>query len=92
MKQFEIWFVVGMLVFAGGQIMAQEEKNNDYQYALIEAVKQKNLGNLPEAVKLYRLVIKEMPECAVAHYELGNIYLMTKQVELATRTFKERTR
>ena len=78
-----------MLVFAGGQILAQEENNSDYQYALIEAVKQKNLGNLPEAVKLYRLVIREMPECAVAHYELGNIYLMTKQVELAARSLQK---
>ncbi len=53
--------------------------SNDYQYALIEAVKQKNLGNLSEAVKLYRLVVKEKEDCAVAHYELGTIFLMLNQ-------------
>lgn len=62
--------------------------NDDYQYALIEAVKQKNLGNYSEAVKLYRLVIKEKPDCQVAYYELGTIYLMTKQVELAQENLK----
>ena len=62
--------------------------NNDYQYALIEAVKQKNLGNLPEAVKLYRLVIKEKPDCDAAYFELGTIYLMTKQVDLALDNLK----
>ena len=64
--------------------MGQEvERNNDYQYALIEAVKQKNLGNISEAVKLYRLVIKDQPDCQAAYYELGSIYLMSNQVELA---------
>lgn len=62
----------------------EKEDNNDYQYALIEAVKQKNLGNISEAAKLYRLVIKEKPNCDVAYYELGNIYLMSNQIELAT--------
>ena len=58
-------------------------ESRDYQYALIEAVKQKNLGNLSEAVKLYKLVIKEKADCDAAYYELGTIYLMTKQLELA---------
>ncbi len=51
----------------------------DYQYALIEAVKQKNLGNLTEAIKLYRLVVREKEDCAVAYYELGTIFLMMNQ-------------
>ncbi len=69
--------------------MGQETGGNkDYQYALIEAVKQKNLGNLPEAVKLYRLVIKDKPDCQVAYFELGNIYLMSKQVDLAQDNLK----
>jgi len=65
-----------------------QESGSDYQYALIEAVKQKNLGNLSEAVKLYRLVIREKPDCAVAYYELGGIYLMTKQVDLAVKNLE----
>ena len=61
----------------------QTNTSNDYQYALIEAVKQKNLGNLSEAIKLYGLVIKEKPDCAVAYYEAGSIYLLTNQLDLA---------
>lgn len=66
----------------------QEDGSNDYQYALIEAVKQKNLGNLSEAVKLYKLVIKERPGCQVAYYELGGIYLMSNQLDLAIANLK----
>ena len=79
-------FMMMILIFtgAGKYCAGQDDKGNtDYQYALIEAVKQKNLGNLPEAVKLYRLVIKDKPDCDVAYYELGSIYLVTNQLELA---------
>ncbi|HKK43172.1 MAG TPA: hypothetical protein VJ963_12235, partial [Bacteroidales bacterium] len=67
----------------------EKEDNKDYQYALIEAVKQKNLGSISEAVKLYRLVIKDKPDCDVAYFELGNIYLMSKQIELATENLEK---
>ncbi len=70
--------------------MGQEEEGNyDYQYALIEAVKQKNLGNIPEAVKLYRLVIKDKPYCDVAYYELGTIYLMSNQLDIARENLEK---
>ena len=87
-----IVFIFGliMVLFSGQECLAQQdEDNNDYQYALIEAVKQKNLGNLSEAVKLYRLVIKERPGCDVAYYEVGGIYLMSNQVDLAISNLKE---
>lgn len=67
-----------------GVLMAQEQEvDNEYEYALIEAVKQKNLGNIPDAIKLYKLVIKEKPDVSVAYFELGSIYMMTNQPELA---------
>ncbi len=87
-----IVFIFGLImVLSSGQecLAQQDEDNNDYQYALIEAVKQKNLGNLSEAVKLYRLVIKERPSCDVAYYEVGGIYLMSNQVDLAISNLKE---
>lgn len=78
-----------LILFSWQDGLAQQnEDNNDYQYALIEAVKQKNLGNLSEAVKLYRLVIKERPTCEVAYYELGSIYLMSNQVDLSISNLK----
>ncbi len=69
-----------------GQI---EGDSNDYQYALIEAVKQKNLGNIPGAVKLYRLVVKDKPNCDIAYYELGTIYLMSKQLGMAHKALEK---
>jgi len=79
------WMLLSFSINCMGQ---KREGNNDYQYALIEAVKQKNLGSFPEAVKLYKLVIKDKPDCQVAYYELGTIYLMTKQVDLARKNLE----
>lgn len=85
MKNYFIIALLTGLLFSFASLSRAQEKgtNRDYQYALIEAVKQKNLGNLPEAIKLYGLVIKEKPDCAVAYYEAGSIYLATNQFELA---------
>lgn len=63
--------------------------SHDYQYALIEAVKQKNLGNLPGAIELYKMVIEEDDSVAIAHYELGTLYLMVKQPELAEEALRK---
>jgi tetratricopeptide (TPR) repeat protein len=45
-----------------------------YQYALIEASRQKMIGNVNEAISLYLSCIKANPESDVAHYELGTVY------------------
>ena len=77
------FLVLGML-FSGNLILGQSGSNNqDYQYVLIDAVKKKNFGQLGEAVKLYNMVIKDKPDCDVAYFEVGSIYLMTNQLELA---------
>jgi len=81
--------LVVLLVTGVLSCFGQESRsNNDYQYALIEAVKQKNLGNISEAVKLYNLVIKEKADCDAAYYEVGTIYLMTNQFELTRKNLK----
>jgi tetratricopeptide (TPR) repeat protein len=84
MKGVIIGLCLGLMFSFSNVSRGQEQNGNkDYQYALIEAVKQKNLGNLSEAIKLYGLVIKNKPDCAVAHYEVGSIYLATNQLGLA---------
>ncbi|MEN8156425.1 MAG: tetratricopeptide repeat protein [Bacteroidota bacterium] len=89
MRQLLYLSVLGLLLTGNVESMAQEKKESlDYQYALIEAVKQKNLGNLSEAAKLYRLVIREKPGCEVAYYELGTILLMTNQVDQAVENLE----
>jgi len=65
-----------LLVLLWWPAHAQSE-NTDYQYALIEAVKQKNLGNIPGAIELYKMVLEENSSVAVAHYELGTLYALT---------------
>ncbi len=66
-----------------------QQGNTDYQYALIEAVKQKNLGNLPGAVELYKMVLEENDSVAVAHYELGTLYAVTGSFNLALKHLKK---
>ncbi len=61
--------------------------DSDYQYALIEAVKQKNLGNIPGAIELYMMVLKENESVAIAHYELGTLYMAVKQPADAEKHF-----
>ncbi|MCK4992983.1 MAG: tetratricopeptide repeat protein [Bacteroidales bacterium] len=87
MKNRVIISIVLSLLFSMASVSQGQEQdgNRDYQYALIEAVKQKNLGNLSEAIKLYGLVIKDRPDCAVAYFESGSIYLATNQFELARK-------
>lgn len=66
-----------------------QKRNTDYQYALIEAVKQKNIGNLPGAVELYKMVIEANDSVAVAHYELGTLYAVTGNMEIALSHLKK---
>ncbi len=75
-------YILSILFLLRITVLAQEG-SRDYQYALIEAVKQKNIGNLPGAVELYKMVIKENDSVAVAHYELGTLYAVTGQKEPA---------
>jgi tetratricopeptide (TPR) repeat protein len=85
-----IGLVLGLMFSLASVSRGQEQNGNrDYQYALIEAVKQKNIGNLSEAIKLYSLVVKDKPDCAVAYYELGSIYLATNQLELGRKNLSK---
>ncbi len=45
-----------------------------YQYALIEASRQKMIGNVNEAINLYNTCIKVNPHSDVAYYEMGTVY------------------
>lgn len=75
-----VYIILGLLLWL--PVHAQKG-NTDYQYALIEAVKQKNLGNIPGAIELYKMVLEENKDVAVAHYELGTLYALTGQEEKA---------
>lgn len=55
-------------------------RSGETAYALIEASRQKMMGNLEEAAKLYKLTVNSDPECAAAWYELASIYSATAQL------------
>lgn len=74
-----------LVIIAGSvfslSVFCQEKVNNSgikseysYQYALIEASRQKMIGDVNEAVNLYLSCISTNPECDVAYYELGTVY------------------
>jgi tetratricopeptide (TPR) repeat protein len=71
-----------LILLLWSPLQAQEE-NSHYQYALIEAVKQKILGNIPGAIELYKMVLEEKEDVGVAHYELGTLYALTGKGEMA---------
>jgi len=69
-----------LTVFLTLGLMGQENSGTSlfkseysYQYALIEASRQKMIGNINEARNLYLSCIKANPECDVAYYELGTV-------------------
>ncbi|MCF8224958.1 MAG: tetratricopeptide repeat protein [Bacteroidales bacterium] len=79
--KYKLIFAI-LLVYLGFPVFSQQ-KNTDYQYALIEAVKQKNLGNIPGAIELYKMVLEANDSVAVAHYELGTLQAMMGETDLA---------
>lgn len=83
MKYFYV--ILLFFVFISGQ--SQSEYN--YEYALIEAARQKSIGNVNEAIGLYVKCLQVNPSSAVAAYELGSIYASANQFDLAeTYLFK----
>lgn len=88
MGKYFLYIVCGLLLSLQIQGLAQRG-NRDYQYALIEAVKQKNLGNIPGAIELYKMVLEENDSVAIAYYELGTLFLIVNQPDLAEMNFRK---
>jgi len=86
--KYSFFFYFFLLCCFTFDLHGQTEENNDYQYVLIEAAKQKNLGNFNEAVNLYKLVIKSKSDCDIAFYELGNLYQALDKPESAKEALK----
>jgi tetratricopeptide (TPR) repeat protein len=65
--------LIVLIVFIFSGLKAQE--TNTFEYALIEASRQKLIGNLTEAIKLYKSCLAKNPESGAANYELGSIFM-----------------
>ncbi len=79
MKKVIILFLVAFT----STLYGQNGTDYNYQYALTEAARLKVIGNLDDAIILYKKCIEAKPESSVAYYELGTIYTALKKSDLA---------
>lgn len=74
------------------RIMVDERDRIESTAILVEATRQKILGNLPQAVVLYYEAIKKDPRNDAAHFELAKIHAMQGQFEDALKYAKQADR
>ncbi len=72
-----------IFLFVSVTTFSQEVNDYNYQYALTEAARQKVIGNLEDAILLYKKCIEANAQSSVAYYELGSIYASLKEPDLA---------
>ena len=80
-------FILCLLLLLPVSLKAQSEYN--YEFALIEASRQKSIGNLNEAILLYRRCLEVNPNSAVAAYELGSIYAAANQLDISEQLLQK---
>lgn len=66
----------------------QRDDSFNYEYALIEAARQKTIGNINESIKLYQKCLEENPESALVYYELGSIYIALNQPDISEKLLR----
>ena len=67
---------------------SQDISDYNYEYALIEAARQKMIGNVNEAIKLYNKCIEVNPKSDIAYYELGTIFAAFQKDSLSVDYLK----
>ena len=75
--------IIIFLVAFTSTLYGQNGTDYNYQYALTEAARLKVIGNLDDAIILYKKCIEAKPASSVAYYELGTIYAALKKSDLA---------
>ena len=61
-----------------------EDKQKEFQYLFIEALKQKTIGNMQRAVSLLSACLEIDPNSSAAMYELANIHVANNDLTSAT--------
>ena len=51
------------------------DKQKEFQYLYVEGVKQRTIGNIDEAVKIFSQCLEMDPNSAAAMYEIANIHV-----------------
>lgn len=62
----------------GTQNVLTSRMNNEFEFSLIEASKQKMLGNYLDAMSLYLRCLEIKPKSAVANYEIANLHVIQR--------------
>ena len=81
-KHLLIIMIISVFVIKSGN--AQSGDFN-YEYALIEAARQKTIGNINESIKLYQKCLEANPQSALVYYELGSIYIALNQPDISEK-------
>lgn len=84
--KMKLTLIITFLLFSL-TIQGQTDLNYNYEFALIEANRQKSIGNLNEAINLYRKCLSVKPESGISAYELGNIYASLNDIDKALEFF-----
>ncbi len=81
--KFKLILILTIAFLANG--FSQSTDDFNYEFALIEAARQKTIGNINESIKLYQKCLAENPESAVVYYELGSIYIALNQPDISEK-------
>jgi len=98
-RLFSLYAIVALILTAcnAKTIVSIKERNDsglegkellEYQYAFTEATKQKIFGNIRQAASLFHKCLDVKPASSAVYYQLGDIYLMMGNPELAIQYSK----
>ncbi len=73
---YRIKYLIFFLIFV---LPAKAQEETTFEYALIEASRQKLIGNLTEAIRLYKGCLEINPGSGAVNYELGNIFIALEE-------------
>jgi len=62
------------------ETLLTEDQKNEFEYLFIEGLKQKKLGNLPNAVSIFSRCLEIDPKSGAAMYELGTLHYANKDL------------
>jgi len=87
MKQFSSIILTFFIILSANLVFSQKKKisvyNPEYTHTLIEANRQKIVGNFETVRVLYEKCIEINPQSAVAYYELASYYIQQNNLDKA---------
>ncbi|MEL6989144.1 MAG: tetratricopeptide repeat protein, partial [Bacteroidota bacterium] len=90
-NKFILIIIIGLATFyqSFGQAGGMSEEEIQFQDKFLEATQKKILGNISEAEKIFKSLLKKDPKNDVILYELARIYHKKDQIEKALNAIQE---